>query len=226
MSLPEAGLLTAKEALKCESVSCVHNCIGSAEISPHPAATGLPRTGTKTSIGGSVYTSRFRTQLNLLCQEFSGLHPLRSPDSTTLWVQLTPLRHLQNAPQRKQRKTQSLCLQPSAGGRCRKSKLVFEPATEPTCYRMGNGPRLEPGGLSYYHRAEHMQTNQTKNKTPNISRKLNCIRVLILSAIRYQGSLDLLDHDRRRPLAKLSDMEQNTDAGVWQPWHVLFFSST
>ncbi|OLQ06313.1 Ras-related protein RABF1 [Symbiodinium microadriaticum] len=29
-----------------------------------------------------------------------GLHPVRSPDSTTLWAQLTPLRHMQSTPQR------------------------------------------------------------------------------------------------------------------------------
>lgn len=189
MSLPEAGLSTAKAASKCESISCLRNCIGSAEISPRPAATGLAGNDAKASIGGSAYITRSRTEWNWQRQEFSGLHPLRSPDSTTRWAQLTPPQHLHSTPQRKQRKAHSLCLQPSAGGRCRRSKVVFEPATAPTCFRMGVGPRLEPSGLSYFQRAEHLRTNQTKNKTPNVSRKLNCIKVLELSGGRYKGRL-------------------------------------
>ena len=189
MSPPEAGLSTVKAASKCESMSCLHNCIGSAEISPHHAATGLAGNDTKASLGGLVYIARFRSEWNGRRQEFSGLHPLRAPDSTTRWAQLTPPQHLHSNPQRKHRKAPSLCLQPSAGGRCRRSKVTYEPATAPTCFRMGMGPTLEPSGLSYFERPEHLRTNRTKNKTPNVPKKLNCIKVLKKAEGRYEGRL-------------------------------------
>ena len=70
-------------------------------------------------------------------------------------------------------------MQPSGGGRNRKGKVVHAQATEPTCFKMGIGPDLEPSGLSYYRRAEHLQTNQTKNRTPNIPKKLD--RIIVVS---------------------------------------------
>ena len=42
MSLPEAGLSTAKAASKCESISCLRNCIGSADwVMKRPSARAV-----------------------------------------------------------------------------------------------------------------------------------------------------------------------------------------
>ena len=104
------------------------------------------------------------------------MHPLRTPASTTLWQRLCPALHLLNsALRRKDHKSRRLVLQPAAGGRCKKRPIVYEPpATEPVRFRMGIGPSLDPTGLAYYRRPDHLRTNRTKNRGPGHSKTLVC----------------------------------------------------
>lgn len=108
------------------------------------------------------------------------MHPLRTPGSTTSWQQLYPAAHLLNGTlRRKHHKSRALVLQPGGGGRCKRKALVYEPATEPTRFRMGIGPSLEATGLSYYKRPENLRTNRTKNRHPGQSKTLVCNVVII-----------------------------------------------
>ena len=114
------------------------------------------------------------------------MHPLRTPDSTTVWQRLHPALHLLNSTlRRKHHKSHALVMQPAAGGRCRKRAIVCEPATEPTRFRMGMGPASGPTGLSYYRRPDHLRTNRTKNRRPGHSYRLVCNT---LKGLDYQQS--------------------------------------
>lgn len=97
------------------------------------------------------------------CTLVQGLHPLRSPGTTTKWQVLHIPANLAHAPLlRKQHKPGGIILQPAHGGRSRKHALIYNPPAEPTVFRMGRGPRLDDRGLGYYERPEHLRTNRTK----------------------------------------------------------------
>ena len=65
-------------------------------------------------------------------------------------------------------------MQPATGGRCKKQLIVYEPPTEPNRFKMGIGPALDPTGLCYYRRPDHLRTNRTKNRNPGHTKTLTC----------------------------------------------------
>ena len=104
------------------------------------------------------------------------LPPLRScKDESVLWQPLKPL-DLRGLPllHKRRRGPKPLVLQPSFGGKKKKSRLThtYTLPPEPTEFHMGHGPHA----LGYYQRPDHLRCNRTKNRHPLQSKRRSATR--------------------------------------------------